>query len=94
VPSRSQEAKGEVAGHRTQIGMQIGLDFGTTNSSIARLATAGGIELAHFPFGNAFTESFRSLLYLERLREAGRVTIKSWSGPVSSTISAPTTRAA
>jgi hypothetical chaperone protein len=81
VPSRSQEAKGEVAGHRTQIGMQIGLDFGTTNSSIARLATAGGIELAHFPFGNAFTESFRSLLYLERLREAGRVTIKSWSGP-------------
>ena len=61
--------------------MQIGLDFGTTNSSIACLATPGEIELAHFPFGNAFTESFRSLLYLERLREAGRVTIKSWSGP-------------
>jgi hypothetical chaperone protein len=81
VPSRSQEAKGEVAGHRTQIGMQIGLDFGTTNSSIACLAAPGEIELAHFPFGNAFTESFRSLLYLERLREAGRVTIKSWSGP-------------
>jgi hypothetical chaperone protein len=81
VPSRSQEAKGEVAGHRTQIGMQIGLDFGTTNSSIACLAAPGEIELAHFPFGNAFTESFRSLLYLERLREAGRVTLKSWSGP-------------
>jgi hypothetical chaperone protein len=81
LPGRSREAKGEVAGHRTQIGMQIGLDFGTTNSSIARLAKAGEIELARFPLGNAFTESFRSLLYLERLREAGRVTIKSWSGP-------------
>jgi hypothetical chaperone protein len=31
--------------------------------------------------GNGSTESFRSLLYLERLREASRVTIKSWSGP-------------
>jgi hypothetical chaperone protein len=81
VPSRAQKAKGEVAGHRTRIGMRIGLDFGTTNSSIARLAASGEIELARFPFGNAFTESFRSLLYLERLREAGRVTIKSWSGP-------------
>ncbi len=27
------------------------------------------------------TESFRSLLYLERLREGGRNIIKSWSGP-------------
>jgi hypothetical chaperone protein len=61
--------------------MHIGLDFGTTNSSVARLATPGEIELARFPLGNAFTESFRSLLYLERIREAGRVTIKSWSGP-------------
>ena len=61
--------------------MQIGLDFGTTNSSLARLAASGEIELARFPLGNGSTESFRSLLYLERLREAGRVTIKSWSGP-------------
>ncbi|HMJ60448.1 MAG TPA: Hsp70 family protein, partial [Bryobacteraceae bacterium] len=61
--------------------MQIGLDFGTTNSSIARLTTPAEIELARFSLGDAFTESFRSLLYLERRREAGRVTIKSWSGP-------------
>jgi hypothetical chaperone protein len=81
LPGASQEAEGEVAGHRNQIGMQIGLDFGTTNSSIARLAKPGEIELARFPLGSGFTESFRSLLYLERLREAGRVTIKSWSGP-------------
>jgi hypothetical chaperone protein len=61
--------------------MQIGLDFGTTNSSVARLRERGDVELARFPLGNALTESFRSLLYLERLREAGRITIKSWSGP-------------
>lgn len=61
--------------------MHIGLDFGTTNSSVARLDARGEIELARFPLGNALTESFRSLLYLERRRETGRVTIKSWSGP-------------
>lgn len=62
--------------------MQIGLDFGTTNSSVARRIGPAKVELARFPIGNALTESFRSLLYLERLREAGRATIKSWSGPV------------
>ena len=61
--------------------MQIGLDFGTTNSSVARLTKPGEVELARFPQRDGITESFRSLLYLERLREAGRITIKSWSGP-------------
>ena len=61
--------------------MQIGLDFGTTNSSVARRIGPVTVELARFPIGNALTESFRSLLYLERLREAGRATTKSWSGP-------------
>jgi hypothetical chaperone protein len=61
--------------------MQIGLDFGTTNSSMARRIGPVAVELARFPIGNTFIESFRSLLYLERLREAGRATIKSWSGP-------------
>ena len=37
--------------------------------------------MAQFPAAAGFTESFRSLLYLERHREAGRTTIKSWSGP-------------
>jgi hypothetical chaperone protein len=62
--------------------MHIGLDFGTTNSSLARLTgPAGDVELARFRLGDALTESFRSLLYLERLKEAGRTTIKSWAGP-------------
>jgi hypothetical chaperone protein len=61
--------------------MKIGLDFGTTNSSIARTAENGSVELARFNLAGAVTESFRSLLYLERLRTAGRNTIKSWAGP-------------
>lgn len=59
----------------------VGLDFGTTNSSIALIRPDGAIELARFPYGGGITESFRSLLYLERLREGHRTTIKSWSGP-------------
>jgi len=61
--------------------MKVGFDFGTTNSSIARIAENGEVELAHFHLGGALTESFRSLLYLERQKNAGRTTIKSWAGP-------------
>jgi hypothetical chaperone protein len=62
--------------------MGIGLDFGTTNSSLAlAVPNSSVVQLARFAFPGGFTESFRSLLYLERQREAGRSTIKSWSGP-------------
>ncbi len=53
----------------------IGIDFGTTNSSIAR-RTASGVELLHF--ANQETTS-RSLLYLERARNG----ILSTSGPAA-----------
>jgi hypothetical chaperone protein len=62
--------------------MKVGFDFGTTNSSIARVTGNGKVELARFELAGALTESFRSLLYLERQRTAGRSTIKSWAGPV------------
>jgi hypothetical chaperone protein len=61
--------------------MAIGLDFGTTNSSIAIADSSGIVRLARFPYSGGVTESFRSLLYLERVREQGRSIIKSWSGP-------------
>ncbi|MFL6447088.1 MAG: Hsp70 family protein [Bryobacteraceae bacterium] len=61
--------------------MGLGLDFGTTNSSIAIVSATGEVEVARFPATAGLTESFRSLLYLERHRAAGRTTIKSWSGP-------------
>ncbi len=61
--------------------MKVGFDFGTTNSSIARIAENGAVELARFSFNGVLTESFRSLLYLERHKRAERSTVKSWSGP-------------
>ncbi len=54
----------------------IGIDFGTTNSSIAFARESGEVELATFP-----SDSYRSLLYLEQTKQAGRETLKSWSGP-------------
>ncbi len=61
--------------------MAIGLDFGTTNSSIALATENGDVQVARFGDGNGLTESLRSLLYLERIREGRRSTIKSWAGP-------------
>lgn len=57
----------------------IGIDFGTTNSSIARITSAGEVELAGFPYTGGHTEAYRSLLYLERVNHR----IKSWSGPLA-----------
>jgi len=59
----------------------IGIDFGTTNSSIALARESGGVQLANYPFAGELTDSYRSLLYLEQAREAGRDTLKSWTGP-------------
>ena len=44
----------------------VGLDFGTTNSSIAHAAADGSIRMAQFPSGSGSTASFRSLLLFER----------------------------
>jgi hypothetical chaperone protein len=62
--------------------MGVGLDFGTTNSSIA-LAGPNGVQVANFPHTGGATESFRSLLYLHRILENSRSVIKSWSGPAA-----------
>lgn len=59
----------------------IGLDFGTTNSSIAWIGPDGIPQLASFSTEGGLTESYRSLLYLEMEKVAGRSTIKSFSGP-------------
>ncbi len=62
--------------------LSVGFDFGTTNSSVAVATAADAVHLTRFPYSGGTTESFRSLLYLERLREGSRNVIKSWSGPV------------
>lgn len=59
----------------------IGIDFGTTNSSVALARPDGTVELVVFPTTLAVTESFRSILYLEHHKQAGRVQTKSFTGP-------------
>jgi hypothetical chaperone protein len=59
----------------------IGIDFGTTNSSVALARPGGHVELVSFPTATTPTESFRSILYLEQLKQAGRNSIKSFTGP-------------
>lgn len=63
--------------------LAIGIDFGTTNSSIARTTGSGEIELARFPYKGGITDAYRSLLYLEQVKDRGVGRIKSWSGPAA-----------
>jgi len=59
---------------------KIGIDFGTTNSSVAILAN-GKTELVSFPTLKGLTESYRSVLYLEQVKQAGRTQLKGFTGP-------------
>jgi hypothetical chaperone protein len=62
----------------------VGIDFGTTNSSVALAAGGARVELVSFPFRGADSPSFRSVLYLEQLRAAGGAKrIHSLSGPAA-----------
>jgi hypothetical chaperone protein len=59
----------------------IGIDFGTTNSSIAFAGRSDQVHLARFPYLGAMTDAYRSLLYLQQVKEGGANTLKSWTGP-------------
>src|SRR5580704_1035073 len=60
----------------------VGIDFGTTNSSIARsIHHSSSVEVVQFPFLGGTTESYRSLLYLEQVRQQGKNRLVSWTGP-------------
>jgi len=59
----------------------IGIDFGTSNSSVALALPGGEVRMAVFPFAGTMTDSYRSLLYLEQEKVHGRNVVKSWSGP-------------
>jgi hypothetical chaperone protein len=61
--------------------LDIGIDFGTTNSSIARAGRSGEVEVVQFASGTGFTDAYRSLLYLEQVTEGNLKTVRSWSGP-------------
>ena len=59
----------------------IGIDFGTTNSSIACAGSADEVQLAQFSYLGGMTDAYRSLLYLQQVKEGGAKTLKSWTGP-------------
>jgi hypothetical chaperone protein len=59
----------------------VGLDFGTTNSSIALAESSDQVRLAKFPYLGSLTDSYRSLLYLQRVKEGGVNRLQSWTGP-------------
>src|ERR1035438_796952 len=48
----------------------IGIDFGTTNSSIACADCSDEVQLAKFPYLGSLTDSYRSLLYLQRVKRS------------------------
>jgi hypothetical chaperone protein len=59
----------------------VGIDFGTTNSSIALVTADARVQLAQFSFTERLTHSYRSLLYFERSQLPGPRGIHCWTGP-------------
>src|SRR5690242_13411812 len=59
----------------------VGIDFGTTNSSIALVTPDARVQLARFSFMEQLTDSYRSLLYFERSQLPGPRSIHCWTGP-------------
>jgi hypothetical chaperone protein len=59
----------------------VGIDFGTTNSSIAQADDQGRVRLLQVPAAGSLTATYRSLLYLEQTKTRTRSQLHSWSGP-------------
>ena len=59
----------------------VGIDFGTTNSAVA-IATAGSVQVAHFPFLGGVVDTFRSVLFFEHPVRSGP-TPKPVAGPAA-----------
>ena len=62
---------------------RIGIDFGTTNSSIGLADGDRNVELVQVPHSGGFSRAYRSLLYLEQVKARGRSSINSWTGPAA-----------
>jgi len=63
--------------------VRIGIDFGTTNSSIGLSRGGSNVELVQFAHSGGVAEAFRSLLYLEQVKALGRTSLRSWTGPAA-----------
>lgn len=67
-----------------QPGTYFGIDFGTTNSSIALATGDAAVRFAAFSFRGAETFSFRSVLYLEQFKSpSGIKRAHSYTGPAA-----------
>jgi hypothetical chaperone protein len=69
---------------RTYRRIPVGIDFGTTNSSIGMVTPAGSVRLGAFPTRDGETFSYRSVLYLEQLKKGtGPRRVRSRTGPAA-----------
>src|SRR6201996_6921921 len=59
----------------------IGIDFGTTNSTVARAIGQSQVELVAYPTPAGETFSYRSVLYIEQIKKGGSTQTKAWTGP-------------
>ncbi len=59
----------------------IGIDFGTTNSTVGRALGNSQVELVAFPTLAGETFSFRSVLYLQQIKHGARLQTHTWTGP-------------
>ncbi len=59
----------------------MGLDFGTTNSSIALAGADGTVQFVDFPAAGSTTRSSRSVLYLQKRLGARAKPASVWTGP-------------
>jgi hypothetical chaperone protein len=64
--------------------LAVGIDFGTTNSSMALADGDNGIQIVTFPFAGVPTPSYRSVIYLEQMKSAaGTRRMHSLTGPAA-----------
>jgi hypothetical chaperone protein len=61
----------------------VGLDFGTTNSAVARANASGASDVARFQHATGLTDVYRSILYFEQLKTSGTTRTFSWTGPAA-----------
>jgi hypothetical chaperone protein len=61
----------------------VGIDFGTTNSTVARARGNGEVDLVAFPTRAGSTFSFRARLYLVQTKGVGRTRTHAWTGPAA-----------
>lgn len=59
----------------------VGIDFGTTNSSVALATADGGVRMMEFAAFGGVTTSSRSVLYAQQRQVGTRKQVSVWTGP-------------